>query len=259
MTTMLEARSLVRTFGAIRAVDDVSFTLERGDVLGFLGPNGAGKTTTMKMLTGYLAPTSGQALVLGHDVAASPIDAKRAIGYLPEGAPAYGEMRVSSFLAFMATARGLSPQQIEEGLARVKSAVHLGTVWQQTIDTLSKGFQRRVGLAYALLHDPAILILDEPTDGLDPNQKHEVRKLIADIAADKAIIISTHILEEVDAVCNRATIIDRGKMIVDSTPEELKAQYGGSLEDVFRSLTHNDAANNNGSNGSNGSGKGAAP
>ena len=240
MTAMLEAKALVKHFGPIQAVNGISLTVKKGEVLGFLGPNGAGKTTTMKMLTGFLNPTSGSAHICGFDIADNPIEAKRKIGYLPEGAPAYGDMTPRAFLGFIADVRRI--QDKDKAIAEVSRKVHLDNVLDQPIETLSKGFRRRVGLAQAILHDPDVLILDEPTDGLDPNQKHEVRNLIAAMAKDKAIIISTHILEEVDAVCTRAVIIDRGCIVVDGTPEELKAKSStGRLDDLFRSLTHTDA------------------
>ena len=222
MQPLLEARALVKDFAHIRAVDGVSFSVEPGAVMGFLGPNGAGKSTTMKMLTGFLRPTAGEAFIAGQSVEAAPIAAKRRLGYLPEGAPAYGDMTPLSFLTFTARARGLA--DIAGAVRRAVAATHLGSVAEQPIDTLSKGFKRRVGLAQAILHDPDVLVLDEPTDGLDPNQKHEVRSLIRDMAAKKAIIISTHILEEVDAVCSRAVIIDRGRIVADGTPASLRAR-----------------------------------
>lgn len=223
MTAMLEARDLVKHFGAIRAVDGVSLAVEKGEVLGFLGPNGAGKTTTMKMLTGYLAPTSGEAFICGHNVNEEPLAARRRLGYLPEGAPGYGDMTPRSFLEFIAAARGLSGER-GAAIEAAGASVHLASVWDQPIETLSKGFRRRVGLAQALVHDPDVLILDEPTDGLDPNQKHEVRALIRNMAREKAIIISTHLLEEVEAICSRAIIIDRGRVVADGHPQELKAR-----------------------------------
>jgi gliding motility-associated transport system ATP-binding protein len=221
---MIEVRHLAKHFGPIVAVDDVSFTVGRGEVLGFLGPNGAGKSTTMKMITGFLAPSSGTAIVCGADVTRTPIEVKRKIGYLPEGAPAYPDMTPAAFLDFIARIRGFSGAEAKKRVAVAVERVALGEVLFQPIDTLSKGFKRRVGLAQALLHDPEVLILDEPTDGLDPNQKHEVRRLIAELAPGKAIIISTHILEEVDAVCSRAMIIAHGKLLADGTPAELEAQ-----------------------------------
>lgn len=221
---MIETRNLSKHYGAIRAVDDVSFRVESGQVLGFLGPNGAGKSTTMKMIAGFVAPTKGSAAVLGHDIASSPIDAKRELGYLPEGAPSYGEMSVGDFLDFIADVRGLKGERRRARLDDVTARLNLGPVFHQSIETLSKGFRRRVGLAQAILHDPKVLILDEPTDGLDPNQKHEVRALINQMAKDKTIVVSTHILEEVHAVCTRAVIIARGKLLADDTPDALEAR-----------------------------------
>ena len=206
--------------------------------LGFLGPNGAGKSTTMKMITGFLAPTSGSVRVCGHDVAAAPLAAKACMGYLPEGAPSYAEMTVRAFLEFIADVRGLSGERRKSRLDDVVARLALESVLHQVIETLSKGFKRRVGLAQALLHDPPVLILDEPTDGLDPNQKHQVRTLINDMAKDKIIVISTHILEEVDAVCNRAIIIANGRILADDTPQGLAARSAsGRLDDVFRTIT----------------------
>jgi ABC-2 type transport system ATP-binding protein len=221
---MIEVKHLAKHFGPIVAVDDVSFTVARGEVLGFLGPNGAGKSTTMKMITGFLAPSAGTAVVCGADVTRDPIEVKRRIGYLPEGAPAYPDMTPAGFLDFIAHIRGFSGAEAKKRVAIAVERVAIGEVLFQPIETLSKGFKRRVGIAQALLHDPEILIMDEPTDGLDPNQKHEVRRLIAEMAPDKAIIISTHILEEVDAVCSRAMIIARGKLLADGTPGALEAQ-----------------------------------
>ncbi len=220
----IEARQLTKRFGTLTAVNGVSFTVERGEVLGFLGPNGAGKSTTMKMITGFLEPSGGYAKVYGHDVMEAPIEAKRKIGYLPEGAPLYGEMTPQGFLEFIAEVRGLRGAAAEARIAEAVEKIHLEGVMRQRIETLSKGYKRRVGLAQALLHDPEVLILDEPTDGLDPNQKHEVRALIKDMAAQKSIIISTHILEEVDAVCTRAIIIGRGRVLFSGTPAELAAR-----------------------------------
>ena len=224
MNAMIDVRHLHRRFGPILAVDDVSFQVPRGEVLGFLGPNGAGKSTTMKMITGFLAPTSGTAIVCGHDIVADPIAAKRTIGYLPEGAPCYPDMTPDSFLHFISCIRGFGGA---DGRRRRDLAIErtsLKSVLAQPIETLSKGYKRRVGLAQALLHDPEVLILDEPTDGLDPNQKHEVRTLINELAPDKAIIISTHLLEEVDAVCTRAVIIAQGRIVADGTPDQLEAR-----------------------------------
>ncbi len=224
METLIEVDGLSKHFGALKAVSDISLQVTRGEVLGFLGPNGAGKSTTMKMITGFLAPTAGRVSVAGFDIEDDPIKAKARIGYLPEGAPAYGEMTAASFLDFIADIRGIAPADRGERIAEVVAKIHLEKVLHQRIETLSKGFKRRVGLAQAILHDPEILIMDEPTDGLDPNQKHEVRSLIREMAPDKAILISTHILEEVDAVCTRAIIIAQGRLIFSGTPRELAAR-----------------------------------
>ena len=206
---MIEVKSLSKVYGAFKAVNNLSFSVEAGQVLGFLGPNGAGKSTTMKMLTGFLTPTSGTALVNGVDVAENSVAARKSIGYLPEGAPSYGEMTVQQFLTFIARARLIAKNDVLASVDLAIKKLNLSGVKHQPIDTLSKGFKRRVGLAQAIIHDPQILILDEPTDGLDPNQKREVRRLIRDMAKDKIIIISTHILEEVEAVCNRVMIISK--------------------------------------------------
>ncbi len=221
---MISCRNLTKRFGPLLAVDDLSFQVEPGEVLGFLGPNGAGKTTTMRILAGFLPATSGSATVCGFDVDTQSIDAKRRIGYLPEGAPNYPEMSPRSFLAFVADIRGLEGAARTSRLDEVYGLLHLEPVLEQTIDTLSKGYKRRVGLAQAILHDPDVLILDEPTDGLDPNQKYEVRQLINQMSQSKIIVISTHLLEEVDAVCNRAIIIAHGRILVDDTPEKLKTR-----------------------------------
>ena len=220
---MIEVQSLTKHFGPIRAVDGVSFSVAKGEVLGFLGPNGAGKSTTMKMITGFLTPTSGTAVVCGHDIRNAAIAAKSRIGYLPEGAPLYADMTARGFLKFVGASRGLSGAGRAKAVDRVVEIAQLSAVLDQPIETLSKGFTRRVGLAQALLHDPDVLILDEPTDGLDPNQKHHVRQMIDEMAPDKAIVISTHILEEVHAVCSRAMIIAQGRLLVDGTPAELEA------------------------------------
>jgi ABC-2 type transport system ATP-binding protein len=220
---LVEVRDLVKRFGALTAVDGISFKVERGEVVGFLGPNGAGKSTAMKMISGFLQPTAGQAWIDGHDSHTDAIAARRQLGYLPEGAPAYADMSVGAFLSFIAAMHGLRKAQANERLAELVERVHLAEVWNQRIDSLSKGFKRRVGIAQALVHDPDVLILDEPTDGLDPNQKYEMRALIRAIAAQKAIIISTHILEEVEAVCSRVIIIARGKMLADAPPDVLLA------------------------------------
>ena len=222
--SMIEIENLTRRFGAFVAVDHISFRLERGEVLGFLGPNGAGKSTTMKMITGFLAPTAGTVRVGGHDVQRDPIAVKECIGYLPEGAPLWADMSAGRFLEFVAGVRGLSGAARVDRIRDVVEKTQIGSILAQPIDTLSKGFKRRVGLAQALLHDPDVLILDEPTDGLDPNQKHEVRQLIAEMSEEKAIIISTHILEEVEAVCTRAIIIANGRIVADETPAALLAR-----------------------------------
>lgn len=221
---MIEVKSLCKSYGAIKAVDDMNFTVEAGQVLGFLGPNGAGKSTTMKILTGFLAPTSGTALINGIDVVENSVAARKNIGYLPEGAPSYGEMTVQQFLVFIARARLIDKMEVSAKVDLAIEKLNLSEVRHQTIETLSKGFKRRVGLAQAIIHDPQILILDEPTDGLDPNQKREVRRLIGEMAKDKIIIISTHILEEVAAVCNRVMIIAHGKLLADDTPQGLIAR-----------------------------------
>jgi ABC-2 type transport system ATP-binding protein len=218
---MLEIRNLVKYFGSRAAVDGVSFDVPQGQVLGFLGPNGAGKSTTMKMITGFLAPSAGTAVICGHDIQAEAIAAKRCIGYLPEGAPAYPDMTAADFLEFIARIRGFSGKEATLRIGRVVELIHIREVMHQPIETLSKGYRRRVGVAQALLHDPAVLILDEPTDGLDPNQKYEMRNIISAMAPEKAIVISTHLLEEVEAVCTRAIIIARGRILLDGTPAEL--------------------------------------
>jgi len=235
---MIEISNLTKRYGTLTAVDNLSFKVDPGTVLGFLGPNGAGKSTTMKMITGFLSPTSGSIRVCGHDVADAPIAAKSSMGYLPEGAPSYGEMSVRAFLEFIADVRGLSGERRTSRLDDVIARLGLQSVLHQVIETLSKGFKRRVGLAQALLHDPPVLILDEPTDGLDPNQKHEVRTLISAMAQDKIIVISTHILEEVDAVCSRAIIIANGRILADDTPRALASRAAsGRLDDFFRAIT----------------------
>jgi ABC-2 type transport system ATP-binding protein len=221
---MIEIRALTKRYGAHTVVDNLSFSSEAGEVLGFLGPNGAGKSTTMKMITGFVTPNSGTAKVCGHMIGEVPLAARRHIGYLPEGAPCYPEMTPRTFLDFIADIRQLAGDKRRRRLDEVIGQLHLGPVLDQSIDTLSKGFKRRVGLAQAILHDPDVLILDEPTDGLDPNQKHEVRELIRSMSADKLIVISTHILEEVDAVCSRAIIIADGRIVADETPRQLAAR-----------------------------------
>ncbi|NLC02260.1 MAG: ABC transporter ATP-binding protein [Pseudomonas formosensis] len=223
---MIKISSLTKRFGEHVAVDNLSFEVRPGEVLGFLGPNGAGKSTTMKMLTGFLAPDGGSASICGFDIRTQTLQAQRQMGYLPEGAPCYGDMRVKGFLEFIAQVRGLSGADRRRQVDRAVEQLQLQGVLNQTIDTLSKGFKRRVGLAQAILHDPRVLILDEPTDGLDPNQKHQVRGLIQQLASDsnKIVVISTHILEEVSAVCTRAVVIARGRLLADGTPDELEAR-----------------------------------
>jgi len=220
---MIKIENLVKSFGPKRAVDDISFGVERGEVLGFLGPNGAGKSTTMRMITGFMPPTAGKVAVGGFDVSESPIEAKRLIGYLPENAASYPDMTVEGFLKFAAELRGLAGQARRKAVQRAIELCFLDSVLHQSIDTLSKGYKHRTCLAQALIHDPQVLIMDEPTDGLDPNQKHEVRNLIRELGANKAIVFSTHILEEVDAACTRAIIIDRGKIVANGTPQELRS------------------------------------
>ena len=237
-TPAIEVKALDKRFGPIHAVRNISFSVRHGEVLGFLGPNGAGKSTTMKMITGFLEPTDGTVLVNGHDVTTDPIKVKASIGYLPEGAPAYGEMTVIRFLDFIAEIRGLDGTEKQQRIDKIIAQINLDSVVNQTVETLSKGFKRRVGVAQALLHDPDVLIMDEPTDGLDPNQKHEVRSLIKEMAEKKAIVISTHVLEEVDAVCSRAIIIAAGQILFDGTPAELRAESElNDYDDAFRRIT----------------------
>lgn len=221
---MIELDHLTKTFGPKTAVNDVSFTVSKGEVLGFLGPNGAGKTTTMRMITGFLAPSAGTARVCGYDVRTDPVRVKSSLGYLPEGAPAWPDMTPSAFLRFAASIRGFAGKEVGKRVEAAAEKANLSGVMAQPIGTLSKGYKRRVGLAQALLHDPAVLIMDEPTDGLDPNQKHEVRKLIEAMRGEKAIIVSTHILEEVEAVCSRAIVIAGGRVVADETPAALEAR-----------------------------------
>jgi len=234
----VEVRDLKKRFGRIEAVRGVTFEVSKGEVLGFLGPNGAGKSTTMRMITGFLAPTGGQALVGGLDVAQDPVGVKQQIGYLPENAPVYGTMTVTGFLRFAGRIRGYGGSELGDRVESVIRRSHSEGVRHQTISTLSKGYRQRTCFAQAILHDPPVLIMDEPTDGLDPNQKYVVREMIKEMAAEKVIIVSTHILEEVDAVCSRAVIIARGQVVANGTPETLKAMSEtGRLEDVFRKLT----------------------
>ena len=218
---MIEVVEISRNFGRFQAVNNVSFHVQKGEVLGFLGPNGAGKSTTMKMLTGYLQPSSGDALICGHSVTKQSIKARAEIGYLPESAPSYGEMQVEEFLRFAGKVRGLAGKKLNSQIEKVLEDTSLKTVRKQLIETLSKGYRQRTCLAQSLLHDPPVLLLDEPTDGLDPNQKYEVRKLISQLKADRTILVSTHILEEVEAICTRAIILSEGKIVGDGTPEEL--------------------------------------
>ncbi len=234
---MVVAEDLRRSFGAIVAVDGISFRADRGEVLGILGPNGAGKTTAMRMLAGFLDPDGGTASVCGHDVRRQGQQVRRSLGYLAENAPLYDEMTVASFLGFVCDARGIGRRERRGALERVVRLCDIESVYHQTIETLSKGYRRRVGLAQALVHDPEVLILDEPTDGLDPNQKHDVRRLITKMARKKCIIVSTHILEEVEAVCTRVIIMARGRILADSTPEKLKQGHNASLDEVFRTIT----------------------
>jgi ABC-2 type transport system ATP-binding protein len=235
---MIKVENLTKAFGPKLAVNDVSFTVERGEVLGFLGPNGAGKSTTMRMVTGFIPPTFGKITVGGYDMVEHPLPAKRLIGYLPENAPGYADMTVSGFLNFAAELRGLAGSARKNAVNRAVELCFLQNVLHQSIDTLSKGYKHRTCLAQSLIHDPEILIMDEPTDGLDPNQKYEARNLIKRMGENKAIIFSTHILEEVEAACSRVIIIDRGRIVANGTPQELKARSPeGRLEDVFRSIT----------------------
>lgn len=224
MSVMVEIDRLSKTFGDFRAVDGISLSVSKGEVLGFLGPNGAGKTTTMRMVAGFLSPTEGTARVCGRDVTQDPIGVKRNLGYLPEGSPSYDDMTVRGFLKFIAQIRGFDGNECNSRVDHVVARLGLGDVLDRPIDILSKGYRRRVGLAQSIIHDPPVLILDEPTDGLDPNQKHQVRNLIAEMAAEKAIIVSTHILEEVEAVCTRAVIIAGGRVLADGTAGQLRAR-----------------------------------
>ncbi len=243
MSTPIEIESVSKRFGALTAVDGVSFGVDEGEVLGFLGPNGAGKTTTMRIVTGFVRPDSGRVSVCGHDSPGDDIAAREEIGYLPEGAPLYADMTPEGFLDFAAAARGLAGARARERVGWAIDRLGLRPVLGQSIDTLSKGFKRRVGLALALVHDPKVLILDEPTDGLDPNQKHDVRALIRELSRDKAIVISTHLLEEVDAVCDRAVIIARGRVVADGTPDELarRSRYYNAVAVTLRGVAAADA------------------
>jgi ABC-2 type transport system ATP-binding protein len=228
---MIEVVEISRNFGKFQAVSNVSFQVQKSEVLGFLGPNGAGKSTTMKMLTGYLQPSSGDALICGHSVTKQSLKARAKIGYLPESAPSYGEMQVEEFLRFAGKVRGLTGEKLNSQIEKVLEDTSLQTVRKQLIETLSKGYRQRTCLAQSLLHDPPVLLLDEPTDGLDPNQKYEVRKLISQLKEDRTILVSTHILEEVEAICTRAIILSEGKIVGDGTPEELlsKSVYHNAI------------------------------
>jgi ABC-2 type transport system ATP-binding protein len=232
---MISVRNLSKSFGARQAVKGVSFDVAKGEVLGFLGPNGAGKTTTMRMITGFLAPTAGTAVINGNDIQTDPVGARRNLGYLPESAPSYGDMTVQAFLRFIAEMRGFTGTTRDAAADRAIERCFLTGVRHQTIETLSKGYRQRTGFAQAILHDPPVLIMDEPTDGLDPNQKHVVRNMIKEMAREKAIVLSTHVLEEVDALCTRVIIISSGTLVANQTPDALKKQ--GPLEQVFRKLT----------------------
>jgi ABC-2 type transport system ATP-binding protein len=240
---MIEVTGLTKKFGHKIAVDDLSFSVKKGEVLGFLGPNGAGKSTTMRVVTGFLPPSMGTVEICGISMARSPELAKSKIGYLPESAPLYDDMTVLGFLKFCAEMRGLAGGAKKDAVEKAIETCFLQTVSRQAINTLSKGYRHRTCLAQALLHDPEVLVLDEPTDGLDPNQKHEVRELIARLGKEKAILFSTHILEEVDAACTRAVIVDKGSIVADGTPAELRAKSGSdSLHDLFRQVTTTDLA-----------------
>lgn len=234
---MIEVKQLKKSFGPITAVDGVSFSVAKGDVLGFLGPNGAGKSTTMKMLSCFLQPDSGTATIGGFDIITQSLEVRQRVGYLAENVPAYDEMTPLTFLKFVCDARSVHADARQKMIDRVAASCAIGNVMHQPIGTLSKGYRRRVGLAQALIHNPPVLILDEPTDGLDPNQKHDVRQLIRRMAKEKCIVVSTHILEEVDAICNRIIVIDRGRILVDSAPDKLREEVGGNLHEVFRKLT----------------------
>ncbi|MDD4017142.1 MAG: ABC transporter ATP-binding protein [Kiritimatiellae bacterium] len=242
---MLTVSNLKKNFGSIQAVKDVSFTVKKGEVLGFLGPNGAGKSTTMRMITGFIPPTAGTATICGHDIINDPVAAKRCIGYLPENAPSYHTMTVTDFLTFIGKVRGFEGKVLKDKVETAILKSRLDTVRGQTIETLSKGYRQRTCFAQAILHDPQVLIMDEPTDGLDPNQKFVVREMIKEMSADKAIIVSTHILEEVDAVCTRVLVIAGGQVVANGTPAELRAKDPqGRLDIVFRNLTMKEDASN---------------
>ncbi len=240
---MLTVSNLKKNFGPIQAVKDVSFTVGKGEVLGFLGPNGAGKSTTMRMITGFIPPTSGTATICGHNITSDPVAAKRCIGYLPENAPSYHTMTVTDFLTFIGKIRGFEGKELKEKVEGAIAKSRLETVRKQTIETLSKGYRQRTCFAQAILHDPQVLVMDEPTDGLDPNQKFVMREMIKEMSTDKAIIVSTHILEEVDAVCTRVIVIAGGQVVANGTPAELRAKDPqGRLDVVFRNLTMTEGA-----------------
>ncbi|MBN2456333.1 MAG: ATP-binding cassette domain-containing protein [Sedimentisphaerales bacterium] len=239
---MIMVKDLRRSFGPLVAVDGVSFEINKGQVLGFIGPNGAGKTTVMRILACFLRPDGGTATICGYDILKNPVQVRRCLGYLAENVPAYNEMTVGRFLNFVCDAREISGKKRKIALDRIVPVCSIESVYHQTIETLSKGYKRRLGLAQSLIHNPDVLILDEPTDGLDPNQKHEIRKLITNMAKDKCIIVSTHILEEVEAVCSRTIIISKGRVLADSTPEDLKSKHQGTLDEVFRKITTSSVA-----------------
>ena len=243
---MIKVENLVKKYAATTAVDDISFSVEKSQVTGFLGPNGAGKSTTMKMLSCFLPPDSGTAVIAGNDILSNPVAVRKSLGYVPENVPLYNEMTTAGFLKFICDIHKIKGDFRENAIAKVVDSCALSRVLHQQIGTLSKGFRRRVGLAQALVHDPEVLILDEPTDGLDPNQKQEIRALINKMSADKAILISTHILEEVDAVCDRIVLIDRGKIRADGKSDEVCQEGGGSLEKVFQNLTTSDSSGKGG-------------
>jgi ABC-2 type transport system ATP-binding protein len=236
---MIEIQGLQKHFGPIRAVEDVSFSVQRGEVLGFLGPNGAGKSTTMKMITGFLAPTAGTARVCGFDVETHALEAKRKIGYLPEGAPAYPDMTAAAFLDFIGAIRGFDGAERAKRVALAVERTQLEGILNQPIDTLSKGFKRRVGLAQALLHDPEVLILDEPTTGLDPNQIRHVRDLVKKLGETRTVLLSTHLFQEVEAMASRVLLVSAGKLAFDGTPEQFKARGAGKMDQAFHALTTN--------------------
>ena len=239
---MISINELRRNFGPIVAVNGVSFNVGKGEVLGLLGPNGAGKSTLMKMLACFQKPDSGTATICGYDIIENPVEVRKSIGYLAENVPLYNDMTAGDFLNFICDAREIKGKNRKQALDRIVPMCSVESVYHQTIDTLSKGYKRRVGLAQTLIHDPDVLILDEPTDGLDPNQKHEVRDLINNMSKDKCIIVSTHILEEVEAVCSRTIIIAKGEILVDSTPEKLKKEHQCGLDEIFRKITRTKAA-----------------